>query len=147
MGLLVKKPMMLYADNKGAKDLANNWSVGGRTRHFEVRQYFLHELKEQGIINCVWVAGATMCSDLFTKNLPQQVYKKHTKIYVGDDEYMLKEEQEKNEVGNIQVEEGVRCEMTPRWYSDVHKIHNDQDSTRVPKKSMEGESYSNHEDK
>jgi hypothetical protein len=29
MGLKVKKPMMLYVDNKGAKDLANNWSVGG----------------------------------------------------------------------------------------------------------------------
>jgi ethanolamine ammonia-lyase large subunit len=68
-----------------------------------------------------------MCSDLFTKNLPRQVYEKHAKIYVGDDEYMLKEEQEKNEVGNIQVEEGVRREMTPRWYSDVHKIHSDQD--------------------
>jgi hypothetical protein len=41
----------------------------------------------------------------------------------------------------------VTREMTPRWYSDVHKIHNDQDSTRIPKKSMEGESYSNHKDK
>jgi hypothetical protein len=36
MGLKVKKPMILYLDNKGAKDLANNWSVGGRTRHIEV---------------------------------------------------------------------------------------------------------------
>jgi hypothetical protein len=87
MGLLVKKTMMLYVDNKGAKDLANNWSVGGRTRHAEVHQYFLRKLKEQGIINCVWVAGATMCSDLFTKNLLRQVYEKHAKIYVGDDEY------------------------------------------------------------
>jgi hypothetical protein len=127
MGLSVKKPMMLFVDNKGAKDLANNWSVGGRTRHVEVRQYFLRKLKEQGIINCVWVAGVTMCSDLFTKNLPRQVYEKHAKIYVGDDEYMLKEEKEKNEVGNIQVEEGVRREMTPCWYSDVYKTHNDQD--------------------
>jgi hypothetical protein len=31
MGLCVKKPMILYVDNKGAKDLANNWSVGGQT--------------------------------------------------------------------------------------------------------------------
>jgi hypothetical protein len=36
MGLCVKKPMILYLDNKGAKDLANNWSVRGRTRHVEV---------------------------------------------------------------------------------------------------------------
>jgi hypothetical protein len=26
MGLRVKKPMILYADSKGAKDLANNWT-------------------------------------------------------------------------------------------------------------------------
>ena len=31
IGLKVRKPMMLTVDNKGAKDLANNWSVGGRT--------------------------------------------------------------------------------------------------------------------
>ena len=31
MGLRVKKPMNLFVDNKGAVDLANNWSVGGRT--------------------------------------------------------------------------------------------------------------------
>ena len=37
IGLKVELPMMLYVDNKGAKDLMNNWSVGGRTRHVDVR--------------------------------------------------------------------------------------------------------------
>jgi hypothetical protein len=36
MELKVKKPMILYIENKGAKDLAHNWSVGGGTRHIEV---------------------------------------------------------------------------------------------------------------
>jgi hypothetical protein len=36
MGLQVEKPMLLEIDNKGAKDLINNWSVGGRLRHIEV---------------------------------------------------------------------------------------------------------------
>ena len=31
IGLMVKKPIILTVDNKKAKDLANNWSVGGRT--------------------------------------------------------------------------------------------------------------------
>ena len=31
MGLQVELPMVLEMDNKGAVDLANNWSVGGRT--------------------------------------------------------------------------------------------------------------------
>jgi hypothetical protein len=50
MGLKVKKPMILEVDNKGAVDLTHNWSVGGRTRHVEVRQYFLQDLKEGGVI-------------------------------------------------------------------------------------------------
>ena len=41
MGLKVKLPMILEMDNKGAVDIANNWSIGGRTRHVDVRQCFL----------------------------------------------------------------------------------------------------------
>eukprot|EP00957_Ditylum_brightwellii_P071614 5444595-Ditylum_brightwellii.AAC.1 len=46
MGLKVELPMMLYLNNKGAKDFVNNWSIEGHTRHIEVKQYFLRELKE-----------------------------------------------------------------------------------------------------
>jgi len=28
--------MILEVDNKGANDLAHNWSIGGRTRHVDV---------------------------------------------------------------------------------------------------------------
>jgi hypothetical protein len=31
MNLYVKLPMTIKVDNKGAKDLVNNWSIGGRT--------------------------------------------------------------------------------------------------------------------
>jgi len=41
----VKKPMILEVDNKGAKDLAHNWSIGGRTRHVDLKYHFLRELK------------------------------------------------------------------------------------------------------
>jgi len=33
IGLQVELPMILEVDNKGVFDLANNWSVGGWTRH------------------------------------------------------------------------------------------------------------------
>ena len=36
MGLKVNLPMKLEIDNKGAKDITHNWSVGGRLRHVEV---------------------------------------------------------------------------------------------------------------
>jgi hypothetical protein len=88
IGLKVKKPMILEIDNKGAVGLANNWSVGGRTRHVEVRMYFLRELKEAGIIHTRWLRGEDMTSDLFTKNLARPLFEKHAKAFVGNDEYM-----------------------------------------------------------
>ncbi len=33
LGLRAKLPMVLEMDNQGAVYLANNWSIGGRTRH------------------------------------------------------------------------------------------------------------------
>jgi hypothetical protein len=53
-----------------------------------------------------------MCSDLFTKNLPQDVSKKHTMVYCGCYEYM------KSAVRNIQVEECDRHCDVPNRYLD-----------------------------
>eukprot|EP00957_Ditylum_brightwellii_P164411 12516808-Ditylum_brightwellii.AAC.1 len=77
MRLKVKLPMILYLGNKGAKNLANNWSVSGRTRHIEVKQYFLHELKEAGLIECRWKSGNGMRSDISMKNCPGPLFEKH----------------------------------------------------------------------
>ena len=83
--------MVLEMDNKGAVDLANNWSVGGRTRHMDVRNYFLRELKDQGIIVIRHVPGDENEADIFTKNTSGQVYEKHIRKFVRDDEYMTEE--------------------------------------------------------
>jgi hypothetical protein len=56
IGFKVKLPMILEVDNKGAKDLSNNWSVGGRLRHIDVLQFFLHDLKEDGRIVLQWIS-------------------------------------------------------------------------------------------
>jgi hypothetical protein len=80
--------MKLYVDNKGAKDLCNNWSAGGRTRHIEVKQYFLRELKEAGIMEVIWKSGEEQTSDVFTKNLARPPFEKHSVRFVGVDEYM-----------------------------------------------------------
>jgi len=88
MGLKVKKPMILHVDNKGAKDFANNWSAGGRLRHVHVREFYLRELKEKGVIRVVWVSTDNMPSDLFTKNLPGAAFDKHTAAFCGHDNCM-----------------------------------------------------------
>jgi hypothetical protein len=92
MGLQVEIPMVLEMDNKGAVDLANNWSVGGRTRHVDVRNYFLRELKDEGVLSIKHVSGEDNEADIFTKNTSGPVFEKHIRKFVGDDEYMVSEE-------------------------------------------------------
>jgi Reverse transcriptase (RNA-dependent DNA polymerase) len=88
MGLKVKLPMILEIDNKGAKDLTNNWSAGGRMRHVDIRQFFLRELKEDGLIVTKWIATDDNSADIFTKNLSGPAFEKHASVYVGVDQYM-----------------------------------------------------------
>lgn len=84
LDLKVKLPMLLEMDNKGAVDLANNWTVGGRTRHIETRQLFLRELKEEGVLSIKWKSGEDNPSDLFTKNLPGPIFRKHIETFCED---------------------------------------------------------------
>jgi hypothetical protein len=91
MGLTVELPMILECDNKGAKDLANNWSAGGRMRHVDVRQFFLRDLKEDGSIKVKWIPTEENSTDMFTKNLYGPLFEKHARTYVGWDIYMQHE--------------------------------------------------------
>jgi hypothetical protein len=87
MGLKVKVPMKVDLDNKGAKDIINNWSVGGQTRHVGVRFNFLRELKESGVIEIHWISTHDNCTDIHRKNLPVNLYNKHSKRFCVDDHH------------------------------------------------------------
>jgi len=81
----VKLPMILEMDNMGAVDLANNWSVGGCTRHVNVRQCFLRELKESKVLDIRWIKGSKNVADAFTKNLDGPAFEKCIRTLVGQD--------------------------------------------------------------
>jgi hypothetical protein len=73
LGLHVQLPMILEVDNKGALDLVNNYSVGGRNRHVETRQYLLRKLKEENIIKVIWTPGELNSSDLYSRNIRRRM--------------------------------------------------------------------------
>eukprot|EP00957_Ditylum_brightwellii_P184860 14079154-Ditylum_brightwellii.AAC.1 len=106
MQLQVKLPMTLYIDNTGAKDFANNWSIGGRMRHVEVKQYFFQELKEVGLIEIKWKRGEDMRSDIFTKNCNGTTFERSILKFVGEDEYMSEE----HNTHKGRVSEAENCE-------------------------------------
>ena len=53
----VSEELPLVLDNSGADDLANSNSVGGRTRHVDVRLHYLRELKEEGLFVNKHISG------------------------------------------------------------------------------------------
>jgi hypothetical protein len=83
LGLRVKPPLVLAMDNQGVVYLANNWSIGGRTRHIDVWSVFLRELKEAGVLVIKWIAGAANEADIFTKNLDGPSFQRYTRVFTG----------------------------------------------------------------
>ena len=81
--LKVKLPMILYCDNNGAVQLANNWSVGGRTRHVDIKQNFLRELKDNGLLKVEWMSGEDITPDMHTKNVSKILFDKYSKELVS----------------------------------------------------------------
>jgi hypothetical protein len=86
LGLHVKLPMVLEMDNQRAVYLANNWSIGGRTRHIDVQSVFLSKLKEASVLVIKWIAGAVNEADIFTKNLDGPTFKQYTRVFTGGTE-------------------------------------------------------------
>ncbi len=80
-------PMNLKVDNKGTVYLENIWSIGGHTRHIDVCQTFLRELKEEWKVLVKWLPGKDIDAYLFTKNLDGPAFERFSQVYVGNDEY------------------------------------------------------------
>ncbi len=84
IGLKVELPMILEMDNKGAADLLNSFSVGGRTRHIDVKQCFLRELKQAKVLVVKWNPGSENEADIFTKNLDGSLFKGYAELLLGE---------------------------------------------------------------
>ena len=66
-------------------DIIRNWSVGGTSRHIEVKQYFFRELKEQGIKEVNRMSGTNMIADVLTKSLPVEDFERQNSTFVCDE--------------------------------------------------------------
>ena len=87
MGMDVKLPIKLRADNIGAIFLAKNKNTGQRTKHIDVRYHFIRELIEDGTIELEFVKTADNGADVFTKNTSGELFNKHTGEYMTEIDY------------------------------------------------------------
>ena len=79
--------MDIKCDNKGAVDLANGWSVGGQTKHIDIRLNFLRELKENKTVRVTWIDTESNTGDIHTKNLDPKTFEKHMRVHCGNNEH------------------------------------------------------------
>jgi hypothetical protein len=64
--------------------MSENASAGFRTRHVDTRYHFVREFIKDGFIKIEFVRSVGNDSDLFTKNVNQELYAKHTKKFWED---------------------------------------------------------------
>jgi esterase/lipase len=65
----------------------------------DVRNYFLHELKDQGLLVIRHIAGESNDADIFTKNVTSAIFDRHIPLYVGHDEYLRVQDSSGEAVG------------------------------------------------
>jgi hypothetical protein len=85
IGLKVERPMILEMDNKGAVNIVNSFGVGGCTRHINLKQCFLQELKEAKVLVVKWIPGSEKEADIFTKNLDGPIFKCYAELLLGEE--------------------------------------------------------------
>jgi len=75
--LPVPKPFPLLSDNQSACALANNSSITSRSKHIDIRHYFIRAHIEDGTFCTNWIPTSDMPADIFTKPLPLPLFIRH----------------------------------------------------------------------
>ena len=63
------RPTTLYCDNQIAIALMNNPTFHQRTKHIDVRLFYIRELQENKTINIIYTSTEQQLADLLTKPL------------------------------------------------------------------------------
>ena len=83
----VKLHILASIDNSGAVDIGNNWSICGRIHHVEVKQNFVGELKQAGLVEFQWVSTESNETNMFTENMMGSDHNKHAAKVCGHNKY------------------------------------------------------------
>ena len=59
--------------------------------HVDVRNHFLRDLKDEGLLIIRHVPGDENDADIFTKNVTGPIFQRHLPTFVGTDKYMEEE--------------------------------------------------------
>ena len=88
VGVVVKKSLfhechltldhaVMFGDNKGAIHIARNPIMEGRSKHIDIKYYFLRECVKRNDFLLDWVPTTQQLADLMTKNLTWQLFQEN----------------------------------------------------------------------
>ena len=77
LGVEIGYPIVVRCDNVGAIFLGYNAKTSQRTKHIDIKAYFIREYVDQGIVKIIFVKSEDNFSDMWTKNTDQQTFRRH----------------------------------------------------------------------
>jgi hypothetical protein len=67
LGLSNQAPYISFVDNSAAIDVAKDYGVSGRTKHFDLSIHVIRKLIEDKVLHLVWIPTDGQLADWFTK--------------------------------------------------------------------------------
>jgi hypothetical protein len=61
-------------DNQSAIRISDNVSSHSRTKHIDIKHYYINDLVEQGEIKLQWISTEDQLADIFTKTLKTSTF-------------------------------------------------------------------------
>ena len=71
LGLDASAVIPIFEDNQSCIKIASNPELHARTKHIDIRYFFVKELVADGVFELVYCKSAEMWGDFFTKALPK----------------------------------------------------------------------------
>ena len=70
LNLEQKESTKILVDNQAAISISNNPVFHGKTKHFNIKLFFLREVQKEGSIKLIYCKTEQQVADIFTKPLP-----------------------------------------------------------------------------
>ena len=84
MTISVKLPVVECVDNVGAIFMTSNVTTTSQTKHIDIRQKYVNEHVEDGIVTIIFLKSAANDNDDLKKNLSGEFHEKHTEKMIGE---------------------------------------------------------------
>ena len=75
MNMNVETPSIIYVDNQASIRISENDADHDRTKHIDIRHYFIRDLINNNEIKLQWISTHDQLADIFTKSLGKNIFK------------------------------------------------------------------------